>query len=454
MARERLTRRRFTATVSGGLGAMVVAGGMGSMSAAKTRERNSGAGSGSTGLVSDPRYMDHVLEPGHPESPDRLRVITAYLDQTGLAALTVPLTEEIPAREHILRVHSLAHYDSVKACPTTGTVAELAVSQVLGAVKAVSEGRVRNAFCAIRPPGHHMQNDGANYDGACQGRGFCFFSNVAIALRYAQSVLGRANALVIDWDYHFGNGTNWFVRTDPSVLFYSTHNYYAYPGTGDPLYTGDGAGVGYTVNVHLEPGATDSDIIGAWDRMFAPKMQQLGFRPDFVFISAGFDSRAADTLGVFAITDAGFATLTAKAMAIADQYCAGRLVSVLEGGYNPDGLARAVCAHVATLAGLDWQQYVPLAPGTPRRGKKPGTAGPQIRGGILRLPDSDAARVARIGVFGPSGRQVYAVPQEELGKTVVDLWQRELATAGLVVEITMRDGEKVRLPMEASPGHE
>jgi acetoin utilization deacetylase AcuC-like enzyme len=338
----------------------------------------------------------------------------------------------------------------VSSCPTTGIIAELAVSQVLGAAKAVSQGTVRNAFCAIRPPGHHCHDFGAHYDGNCQGEGFCFYSNVAIAARYVQQVLGHQKILIIDWDYHYGNGTNWVVKADPSVMFYSTHNFNAYPGTGDPAYTGEGAAVGHTVNVHLPPGAEGDAIINAWDNVFAPRMQQLAFAPDFVLISAGFDSKIGDPLGSFRIMDDAFVVLTTKAMAIAEQYCNGRLLSVLEGGYNTDGLGKAVCAHTATLAGLDWRQYVPESRVKRPRGRSGAGGKPYIRGGMLYVPEPDVGEVTRVVVFDAAGREVYSAPSAELGKPIIDLWPPTLSAGVFTVLMKMRDGSVVRVPFAES----
>jgi acetoin utilization deacetylase AcuC-like enzyme len=393
----------------------------------------------STGCVSDAIFLTHVLEPAHPESPERLRAIRRLMDETGLVAKVTPLSDRVDPVEHILRLHSREHHESVMGCPTTGTVALEAVARVLGAVKAVAEGRVRNSFCAVRPPGHHAHNNGADFDGRCQGQGFCFYNNVAIAARYAQSVLGFRRILICDWDYHYGNGTAWFFRTDPTVFLFTTHNHCAYPGTGDPLYTGEGSGTGYTLNVHLDSGANDADIIEAWDTRLMPSLAELSFVPDLVLISAGFDSRQGDTLGCFAITDAGFVALTRRAMAIADQHCNGRLVSVLEGGYNVDGLARAVCGHVATLAGLDWREYAPIA-SRKRTAQVSSVTAPCVREGMLYLPPAQARHVKAIVVIDGAGREVHVVPQAELGKPVIDLWQQVKAAARHSVRIQMKDG--------------
>lgn len=294
-----------------------------------------------TGYHFDPCYIDHVLTFSHPESPGRLEAVQRRMRETGLdrevKEITASVDHPLP---YIKTIHSDWHCNSVKRIPNTGQIAERAVSGVLNAVTMVSNGIIDNAFCAIRPPGHHAHNNGGE-------EGFCFYNNIAIAARYAQTVLGHKKIVIIDWDFHHGNGSQDAFYSDPTVLFFSTHNWFAYPGTGDPSMTGAGDGKGFTINVHMDGGADDDTIKTAWDRRLIPAVEK--FKPDFVLISAGFDSRINDPLGNFSITDAGFAHLTATACAIAKTHCNGRLVSILEGGYNTEGLADAVAVHVETL---------------------------------------------------------------------------------------------------------
>ncbi|MFQ5792124.1 MAG: histone deacetylase [Acidobacteriota bacterium] len=328
------TRRDFVLQASKGVC------GLGLTSLASTRTASGGPGRG-TGLVYEDAYLKHVLSPDHPESPMRLRKVREELKRSGLdqhVTRLEPLQEAMPFIE---KHHTPQHVASVKQIPVTGPVAALAVAGGLGAVRAVAGKDVRNAFCAIRPPGHHANNTGGE-------EGFCFYSNAAIAAKYVQS-FGFEKILIIDWDYHHGNGTQNAFYEDPTVLFFSTHDWQAYPGTGDPSLTGAGEGKGLNINVHLDCGAKDKDMLGAWDRKLLSAVEK--FKPDFVLVSAGFDSRKEDLLGCFAVTDDGFRRMTRTAMDIADHYCGGRLVSLLEGGYNLDGLAKAVAAHVATLLG-------------------------------------------------------------------------------------------------------
>ena len=240
----------------------------------------------------------------------------------------------------IRRHHTPQHVASVRRIEVTNEVSELVVGGALGAVDAVASGRVRNAFCAIRPPGHHANNTGGE-------EGFCFYSTAAITARYAQMEHGFERILIIDWDYHHGNGTQNAFYDDPSVLFFSTHDWAAYPQTGDPSLAGEGDGTGYNINAHLECGSRDTDILAHWDASLLPAVER--FRPDMILISAGFDSRRDDLLGCFELTDDVFRRMTRTAMDLADDHCGGRIVSLLEGGYNVDGSALAAAAHLETL---------------------------------------------------------------------------------------------------------
>lgn len=297
-----------------------------------------------TGLVSDSRYLEHRLPASgfqpHPERPLRLVRIAEAFRARGLDSELVPLPLLPDPMPFIRGHHESGHVESVRRIETTGEVAGLAVAGALGAVDAVARGRVRNAFCAIRPPGHHANNTGRE-------EGFCFYSNAAIAARYAQQVHGFERILIIDWDYHHGNATQNAFYDDPTVLFFSAHDWRAYPGTGDPSLRGSGAGEGLNINVHLDCGSRDADMLRHWDAELLPAVSR--FRPDFVLLSAGFDSRMDDLLGCFDLTDDVFRRMTRMSTEIADQHCDGRLVSLLEGGYNVDGTALAAAAHVETL---------------------------------------------------------------------------------------------------------
>ncbi len=297
-------------------------------------------GDNKTAYIYHAEYLEHILRSGHPESPKRLRAIERRMTATGLADRVKPVPLFLHPVPAIKRVHKQRHIDAVQSIPVTGDVSKMAVAGVLGAVQAVHQGVVQNAFCAIRPPGHHAGNSGMD-------EGFCFYNNAAIAAKYAQKVLNYKKVLVIDWDYHHGNTTEATFYRDPTVLFFSTHNKNAYPGTGDPSRQGEGAGHGYTINVHLPVWAKDADMFNAWEKQFLSRAEE--FKPDFILISAGFDSRIDDKIGRFKISDICFARLTEMVMDIARTHCNGRLVSILEGGYNVEGLASAVTAHISKL---------------------------------------------------------------------------------------------------------
>jgi len=293
----------------------------------------------STGFVYDDIYLRHVLQPDHPESPERLRRILLELERQGLDQEVTPIPRIQDPSASIESHHSERHVAAIRKLPVTGDVAAAAVGGALAAVRAVADGKVGNAFCAIRPPGHHANNTGRE-------EGFCFYSSAAIAAKYAQS-LGFDKILIIDWDYHHGNATQNTFYDDPSVLFFSSHDWHAYPGTGDPSLTGKGEGTGFNINVHLDCGSKDEDMLSTWDKKLLPAAAK--FDPDFIIISAGFDSRKDDPLGCFEVTDDAFTRMTRTTMDVANTYCGGRIVSLLEGGYNLDGLAKGVAAHVGAL---------------------------------------------------------------------------------------------------------
>ncbi|MBN2038369.1 MAG: histone deacetylase [Chitinispirillaceae bacterium] len=310
-----------------------------------------------TGLFYDPACLQHPVV--GTDDPRRLSWIYDRFAASGIleqVETIQPLSIE-ETRSHAALVHSQETLDLLDQCPAAGPGALLALSGVLGAIQAVAVDTIMNAFCAIRPPGHHA-HDNPNYDGTCRGQGFCFLSNAAIAARYAQKHCGMNSILIVDWDYHHGNGTQDEFYDDPSVFFFSTHNYNAYPRTGNPALRGKDAGLGYNLNVHLNCGATDHDLANAFDRHLFLALDDVDFKPDLILISAGFDSQKGDWLGCFDITPAGFAACTAKLIAYAHGACRGKIVSILEGGYADrttgttwNNLASSAEAHVKTLIG-------------------------------------------------------------------------------------------------------
>jgi acetoin utilization deacetylase AcuC-like enzyme len=215
----------------------------------------------------------------------------------------------------------------------------MAAGAVLAALDAVMRHQVNNAFCAVRPPGHHAKPD--------QAMGFCFFNNVAIGAKYLQRHYGLHKIAIIDWDIHHGNGTQQVFYADPSVFYFSMHQESLFPHSGKTTETGEGPGQGFTLNVPLPPDVSDFSHTQQFTESLLPAMEF--FKPDFILVSAGFDGHHQDSLSTANLTAQGFATLTEITMDLAETYCEGRLVSVLEGGYNPTGLAASVEAHIRAL---------------------------------------------------------------------------------------------------------
>lgn len=306
-------------------------------------------------LLDNGLYKQHITGEGHPERPERLDAVATALDTSGLAK-NMPRVKPRPASDdELAAVHSREYIDLARreisrgsrslstgdtaVMPRSLDVALQAAGGVLNAVDAVFGGQAKNAFCAVRPPGHHAT--------PTRGMGFCIFNNVAVAARYAQKRHGAERVLIADWDVHHGNGTQDTFWADPNVLFFSTHQYPWYPGTGAADERGEGRGKNLTVNCPLEAGAGRTEIYGAFRAKLLPAAD--AFKPDLVVISAGFDSRLGDPLGRFRLTDDDFADLTRVMLDIAEKHSGGRVVSVLEGGYSLEGLAAGVVSHVRTL---------------------------------------------------------------------------------------------------------
>jgi acetoin utilization deacetylase AcuC-like enzyme/formylglycine-generating enzyme required for sulfatase activity len=308
-----------------------------------------------TGFVYHDVYLEHRTTAGHPESPQRLTAILDRLKGSGLDAKLVRLTPQPAAEKWVRTIHAGRYVERARrSCAEgegyldTGDVpistqsydaAVLAAGGVLTAVDAVMRGEIANAFCAVRPPGHHAMED--------QAMGFCIFNNVAIGTRYVQQQHNLAKVLIVDWDVHHGNGTQAAFYDDPSVLYFSVHQFPFYPGTGTEFETGRGKGLNTTINVPLPARSDDSDYLEAFEQKLRPAA--VAFAPDFVFVSAGFDAHENDTLGGMRVTTECFGKLTRVVKDIAEQSCRGRLVSVLEGGYGLDGLAASVETHLRVL---------------------------------------------------------------------------------------------------------
>jgi len=303
-----------------------------------------------TWLFTHPACLTHEMGPHHPESPDRLRAILAALEAAEFAPL---VRHEAPAAtvDSLAFVHDRGFVEAVLAAiPKAGIVAldpDTSVSSgsgeaalraagaVVAAVDAVLAGAAGNAFCAVRPPGHHAE--------ASAAMGFCLFNNVAVAAEHARRQHGLRRVAVMDFDVHHGNGTQHMFETDGDLFYASTHQSPLYPGTGDAAERG----VGNICNAPLPPGAGSAEFRAAMSGIVLPALDR--FAPELLLISAGFDAHHADPLANLELETADFAWATAMLRGVADRHCQGRLVSTLEGGYDLEALAASAAAHVGAL---------------------------------------------------------------------------------------------------------
>lgn len=329
------------------------------------------------GFCSSPRFLEHNPGPTHPERPQRLCAIYAALRKAGLITAPDPCPgfdedfgvlprfrqklvelsfataaqkwpQVVHTPRHIMRVQRLSELgggvlDSgdTPIGPEGYEIAMLALGAVLRCCDAVMKGEVRRCFAAVRPPGHHAEPDRA--------MGFCVFSNVAIAARYLQITWDIQRVAIVDFDVHHGNGTQAAFETDNTVYYVSLHQHprTCYPGTGYGDETGLGEGKGYTLNVPLDPGSGDEEYLKAIDTLVIPALDR--FAPQFLLLSAGFDAHVDDPLGSMEVSDEGFELITRRLADLADRHCDGRVVSVLEGGYNLSALGRSVVRHLMGL---------------------------------------------------------------------------------------------------------
>jgi acetoin utilization deacetylase AcuC-like enzyme len=309
-----------------------------------------------TGVIKDRRYLGHVMDPGHPESPDRLREIYQMLEEEEMRGRSLgKVKPRLATREEIERVHTPDYIDLIAStadkpyvrldgdtstCAKSYEVALLAAGGLLELIKVVMQGKFNNGFALVRPPGHHAEKDKA--------MGFCIFNNVAIGAQYALKNFSLQRILIVDWDVHHGNGTQHSFYEEPRVLYFSTHRYGFYPGTGAATETGKGKGEGFNVNVPLPPGMGDAEYGNIFKKILKPIA--LEYNPQLILVSAGFDIHYNDPLGGMEISEKGFARMTQIVMEIAEATAKGKVVFTLEGGYNVAAQRRSVKAVLEELS--------------------------------------------------------------------------------------------------------
>jgi acetoin utilization deacetylase AcuC-like enzyme len=312
--------------------------------------------SSKTGIVCHDLYKQHLAGFPHVESPERLQVIDDMLEAEDMAGRFVAVSPRPATHDELAWIHSPSHIERVasthgkphasldpdtQTTPLSYQAASLAVGGLFSLVDRILEGTIKNGFAFVRPPGHHAEKNRA--------MGFCLFNNVALGARYAMKTYGLKKILIIDWDLHHGNATQNSFYGDPDVLYFSTHQYPHYPGTGSLREVGRGEGVGFTVNVPLSSGHGDADFFKIFEQTLCPIGK--AFNPELVFVSAGFDTYVADPLGGMQVTPKGYAAMTHLIMELARECASERLAITLEGGYHLTGLRESAKAVLKELIG-------------------------------------------------------------------------------------------------------
>jgi acetoin utilization deacetylase AcuC-like enzyme len=314
----------------------------------------------STALIYDPLFLEHNTGLNHPENPQRLNVIIKSLqDDQALWQTLIHIKPRAAQTNDILRCHTehliegiitycesgeLNHLDpDTVVCPKSYEIALLAAGAGIVAVDQLYNQNITNAFCLVRPPGHHATIN--------QAMGFCLFNNIAIAARYAQTIYAVEKILIIDWDVHHGNGRQDIFYDDPSVFYFSTHQYPFYPGTGAANEIGTGKGINTTFNVPLISGTSAQHHRKVFSQSLATILNR--FTPDLILISAGFDARKFDPLANLNLSDQDYVEMTQEVIVIAHKYCNDKIISFLEGGYNLGTLGNTVAGHIGALANIN-----------------------------------------------------------------------------------------------------
>jgi acetoin utilization deacetylase AcuC-like enzyme len=318
---------------------------------------NQGKNMKRTGFLYDERYLLHDTGSSHPEVPERLRAIYNGIKEAGLLSELTLIQASRADLKWIETVHdstytrrfrvacqsgkTMLDYPDNQMCAETYDTALLAVGGILDTVRRLMSGEIDNAFCAVRPPGHHAERDKA--------MGFCYFNNVAIAARYLQMEWGIQKVGIIDFDVHHGNGTQHIFEQDPSVFYYSMHEHpsFAYPGTGRVFEKGSGPGAGVTRNYPIMPGQGDSDYMYLIEHDFFPTFDR--FEPEVIIVSAGFDAHEDDNMSGIKLSTKGFSQIMKEIVQLANNHAEGRLISVLEGGYCLERLPELAKNHVEIL---------------------------------------------------------------------------------------------------------